>query len=154
MLLRSSVNARLPMCSWVEKARLHKPCGGGCVRPATPYFLIYQQWHYQWCLVKSQPVIQSSGATSAVKAGFRLHFPWLPWRLWEVIMKRGFRSGAVTPMGITIVVCTVIIRELLARDQTVFSCLLPNEMLSGKAVVFISVSELLDLSNDVSLMSL
>lgn len=29
-------------------------------------------------------------------------------------------SSAVTPVGITIVVCTVIIRELLAHDQTIF----------------------------------
>lgn len=35
-------------------------------------------------------------------------------------MKRGFRSSAVTPVGITTVVCTVIIRELLALDQTNF----------------------------------
>lgn len=28
-------------------------------------------------------------------------------------------SSAVTPVGITIVVCTVIIRELLAHDQTI-----------------------------------
>lgn len=72
------------------------------------------------CLVKREPVIQNSGATLAVKAGFKLHFPWLLWRLWEVIMKRGFRSSAVTPVGITIVVCAVIIRELLAHDQTFF----------------------------------
>lgn len=29
-------------------------------------------------------------------------------------------SSAVTPVGITIVVCTVIIRELLAHDQTIY----------------------------------
>lgn len=35
-------------------------------------------------------------------------------------MKRGFQSGAVTPVGITIVVCTVITRESLAHDQMIF----------------------------------
>lgn len=35
-------------------------------------------------------------------------------------MKRGFQSGAVTPVGITIVVCTVITRESLAPDQMIF----------------------------------
>lgn len=34
-------------------------------------------------------------------------------------------SSAVTPVGITIVVCTVIIRELLAHDQTIFFFLYP-----------------------------
>lgn len=34
-------------------------------------------------------------------------------------MKRGFQSGAVTPVGITIVVCTVITRESLAQDQMI-----------------------------------
>lgn len=32
-------------------------------------------------------------------------------------MKSGFQSRAVTPVGITIVVCTAIIRELLAHNQ-------------------------------------
>lgn len=87
--LSSSVSSRLPLYYWVEKARLHKPCWGVWGQ----LLLIYQQWHYQQWLVKREPVIQNSGATLAVKAGFRLHFPWLPWRLWEVIMKRGFRAA-------------------------------------------------------------
>lgn len=77
MLLSSSVNARLPLCTWVEKAWLRNPCWGVWGQ----LLLIYQQWHYQQCLVKREPVIQNSGATLAVKAGFKLHFPWLPWRL-------------------------------------------------------------------------
>lgn len=32
-------------------------------------------------------------------------------------MKRGFRSSAVTPVGITIAVCARIVEELLAFDQ-------------------------------------
>lgn len=44
-------------------------------------------------------------------------------------MKRGFRSSAVTPVGITIVVCTAIIRELLAHDQTIFFSMVYLEML-------------------------
>ena len=95
MDLSSPVNARLPLRTWSEKAWLCNPCGA---------FLgqllgIYQQWHYQQCLVKREPLIQNSGATLTVKAGFQLHFPWLPWRLWEVIMKRGFQSSAVPPVG-------------------------------------------------------
>lgn len=46
-------------------------------------------------------------------------------------MERGFRSSAVTPVGITIVVCAVITRELLAYDQTNFfflSCTQRNVM--------------------------
>lgn len=120
MLLSSSVNARLQLCTWVEKAWLRNPCGGVWGQ----LLLIYQQWHYQQCLVKREPVIQNSGATLAVKAGFKLHFPWLPWRLWEVIMKRGFQSSVVTPVGITIVVCAVITRELLAHDQIIIIIIL------------------------------
>lgn len=42
-------------------------------------------------------------------------------------LRRGFRSSGVTPVGITIVGCAVISRELLARDQTIFF-FVPNEM--------------------------
>lgn len=62
-------------------------------------------------------------------------------------LRRGFRSSAVTPVGITIVVCAVIIRELLARDQMffLFVVVLPNEMAfscDGRVVIF--MSELFD----------
>ena len=63
MFLSSSANARLPLCAWVEKARLHKPCGGVWGQ----LLLIYQHWHYQQYLVKRELVIQNSGATLAVK---------------------------------------------------------------------------------------
>lgn len=55
-------------------------------------------------------------------------------------------SSAVTPVGITIVVCTVIIRELLAHDQTIIFFLYPlkccvhvyNTAQSYSAVIFVS----------------
>lgn len=71
---------------------------GGCGDGQTA-LLIYQQSHYQRCLAKRKPLIQNDGATSAVKAGFKLHFPRLPWRLWEVIMKRGFSEQRRRPSG-------------------------------------------------------
>lgn len=55
--------------------------------------------------------------------------------------ERVFRSSAVTPVGITIVVCAVIIRELLAHDQTIsfsffpWSCTLCNTLLCDGGAV-------------------
>lgn len=80
-------------CALELKSRgsmIHGEGDEGWVRAVTPYFLIYQQWHYQWGLMNREPVIQNSGATLAVKAEFKQHFPVLPWWLWEVIKKRGF----------------------------------------------------------------
>lgn len=57
-------------------------------------------------------------------------------------MKRGFRSSAVTPVGITMVVCAVITRELLAHDQKIF-VFVPSEMLfcDGRAVVLLFICQ-------------
>lgn len=51
-------------------------------------------------------------------------------------MKRGFQSSVVTPVGITIVVCALIARELLAHDL-LFCCLVLNKVLCIKAVVIL-----------------
>lgn len=49
-------------------------------------------------------------------------------------MKRGFQSSVVTPVGITIVVCALITRELLAPDLF-FSSFVLNKILCVKAAV-------------------
>lgn len=66
-------------------------------------------------------------------------------------MKRGFRSSAVTPVGITIVVCAVITRELLAHQirSNDFFCFVPNEMLcfvmavSRSTTIFVRIIRLI-----------
>lgn len=95
MLLKLPVNTRLPLCRGVEKACLCERRGG----VFDQLLLVYQRWHYQQRLVKREPLIQNSGATLAVKAGFKLHFPRLPWQLWEVIMKRGFSEQRCCTSG-------------------------------------------------------
>lgn len=52
-------------------------------------------------------------------------------------MKRAFQSSVVTPVGITIVVCALITRELLAHDLFFVCCFVLNKILCIKAVVIL-----------------